>query len=756
MKLALFEPGTHDWEFSQTIIEPAKPLKSARFHAFIREQTGTVWFDDLFFGEPGGDNLLRDPGFEGADQEDTSARDAVFDTFADLNANALHIYLSRRTVEPDPNRPEHRPLDRFLEAAHARGLGVWVTMGWSPPRIENAEDEDFPEYYCVNGRFGREWPDLVATAAQHAFDAVGFVPDEYNWTTGRPKQWYGKHADETVRRFYAELPSYCNCPDCRTKYREMFGRDFPALQGEARPASSDPAWLDFAQFRYASTTDWVRRTAQAARAVRPDVRLDSMICVTPICSDNWLGPGVAWDEIGYHTDVDFLQTDPYLLLHNYLGDSTHWYITETAAHLTGASRKRQSGVTLEASRLRPSTEDRPYRNHDPVEVYGCAYSALFQGAREFFWWHYTHITGQSGALEDHQPTYEIVRDCYSVLERADAWFAEPLRPPRLAVLHSRVSEDMYRRYVEAHDTRVLTHATEDVRYGHLAQKELLYLLFRRAVPFDLFYLEQVSAEELAPYDVLVLPFPFALSDDRAALLTRLANSGKRLLILSEFGRCDERGRPRTRGALLDLIGLEADPSGSRTSRIPQGDDAGDVTVYASVAPSSAHVAVRGEDDAPVVLTRQAGRGTVIFGAGPLGLDVVANRENEERTVARRVDPSPLSPAHAALLLRLLTDLLGRPASLIANGPIAQDVEVNARQRADDSWLILLTNWSSEPVELLLRLPGQGSGRVVEGFAQMPGGAEALAPEDVADLAGWSVALRSQESRLVQVAPSARP
>jgi hypothetical protein len=66
-QVAKFKTGTHDWQQAESVIYPAKPLKSATVHALFRYHSGTVWFDDLFFGEEGGPNLLKNPGFEGGD-----------------------------------------------------------------------------------------------------------------------------------------------------------------------------------------------------------------------------------------------------------------------------------------------------------------------------------------------------------------------------------------------------------------------------------------------------------------------------------------------------------------------------------------------------------------------------------------------------------------------------------------------------------------------------------------------------------------
>jgi hypothetical protein len=47
---ATFNTGTHDWEFSRTIIESDRPFRSAGVHMLFRYHRGTVWFRDVRFG----------------------------------------------------------------------------------------------------------------------------------------------------------------------------------------------------------------------------------------------------------------------------------------------------------------------------------------------------------------------------------------------------------------------------------------------------------------------------------------------------------------------------------------------------------------------------------------------------------------------------------------------------------------------------------------------------------------------------------
>lgn len=49
-QVAMFDTGTHDWQFSRTLIESDKPFKSANVHMLFRGHGGTAWFKDVKFG----------------------------------------------------------------------------------------------------------------------------------------------------------------------------------------------------------------------------------------------------------------------------------------------------------------------------------------------------------------------------------------------------------------------------------------------------------------------------------------------------------------------------------------------------------------------------------------------------------------------------------------------------------------------------------------------------------------------------------
>lgn len=557
MKIAAFDPAKKGWQYAEKVYMPPAPLASARVYAFLRQRKGTAWFDDLYVGEildekgTRSPNLLRNPGFEPRDNRDYAARKVFFDRLDSLGCNAFHFYRGigwdKLMTEGDspPPIPGNDPLPGFVQAAHKRGFRVWLTVGAPLPPIRDANSPNFPFYGCVNGPWGAAYTRAVAYFAQSGVDGIGVVPDEWTYSNGRIKRAYGKRRDPVVAEFYKTLPSVCNCPVCRAQFTKRFSLPFPDVTHPWR--SADPAWGRLLQFRYDATTAWIQRTIQAAKAANPRVITDTMICVLPVCSDNRIGAGAAWDEIGARTRLDCLQTDPYIFLHNYRGDSTHYYPTETTLHLAAANYPRRAGVTLEACRLRNT-----YRSKDPAEVYGAALSCLAHGAREFFWWHLNHLEGKT-AFVDPEPPSRRVRAFYELAKQMEPVLSGAAPPGEILVLYSRASEDAWDRLAPTGVPAVFGDSPNPKR-GFLAHKNVLYWLLRRGYPFQVTFLDNPAADRLAAAKILLLPFPFALSDAHARLIEEAASSGKTVVLLSELAPFDALGEKRLKPALAHLFG----------------------------------------------------------------------------------------------------------------------------------------------------------------------------------------------------------
>ncbi len=46
-----FNPGTHDWEIAEQVIEPQKPVRNVNVYLLLRGKSGTAWFDDVAVAE---------------------------------------------------------------------------------------------------------------------------------------------------------------------------------------------------------------------------------------------------------------------------------------------------------------------------------------------------------------------------------------------------------------------------------------------------------------------------------------------------------------------------------------------------------------------------------------------------------------------------------------------------------------------------------------------------------------------------------
>lgn len=664
MQIASFSGGTHDWEYSETILHPKKAVAQARVYVFLRSRIGTAYFDDLYVGLVEGPNLLRNAGFEAEDREDKSTQKAIYETYKSLHANAIHTYMSGAPdFWRDSDGKSNAHVRQFLSEARKQGIGVWLTTSEPPqPALQNAQDTNFPQYHCVNWRWGAAWTETLRLAAAYDFAGISVVPDEYNWTNTPLRDRYSRHSDPQIAEFYKQLPAMCNCPVCAALYEKAFGEKLPSLAlGMSFPEASLP-YLRYLKFRYDSTTQWIARNVQAIKAINPRIRADSLICVTPICSDRFWDPGVAWDRLG-ETGLDFPTTDPYILLHNYLGDSTHYYVTETAVHLTGSTPKRQCGIVLEASRLR-----KEYRELEPVEIYGSALSAVCHGAREIAYWHYSHLTDQSKTTDRADVSRACVRGVYGLLQAADAWLGG-LHPPQLiAFLYSRASDDLWRFYAEHSGQNAPQNPENNLRYAAMAQKEVLYYLLRRGIPFDLYYLESVREKQLAPYRIIIVPFPLAIADSQFSMLKQLALHGKTIIFTSQWGSLDELGQKRPAPVFATLFNVKAPPQDPQT-----------------------------------IMKWRLGKGSFIYLGDAYGYGLPVHRNNQKRTRQERIWPDPLHRERVAVWDKLLQEACVKEPWTLAHFT-DKDVEATAVFNARQEPILLAINWENEPQKVALRAP----------------------------------------------------
>lgn len=57
---AKFSTGTHDWEYSEKMINPEKSIKRINLYALFRKKSGEVWFDHLYLGKYKEPNIVSE------------------------------------------------------------------------------------------------------------------------------------------------------------------------------------------------------------------------------------------------------------------------------------------------------------------------------------------------------------------------------------------------------------------------------------------------------------------------------------------------------------------------------------------------------------------------------------------------------------------------------------------------------------------------------------------------------------------------
>ncbi|MDD5520781.1 MAG: hypothetical protein PHI84_08200 [Kiritimatiellae bacterium] len=714
-KMAAFDRTKTDWQYVELIYTPTSSIVSASVHVFLRELKGTAWFDDIYVGEvidaqgTRSKNLLLDPGFEGTAEGAATFRDEFFNTLASLGCNAFHFYrgASWETVMNPagmtPVKQDDRLLD-FVNDAHRRGFKVWLTVGEPSPTITDTNSPEFPYYACVNGRWGEASTRAVAYFTQYGFDGIGVVPDEWTWSNGRLKERYAKHKNPEVAKFYEKIPSYCSCNVCRREFQQRYGIELPDITSPWRiPA---PTWAKLNEFRYDSTSAWMQRTIAAAKAVNPKVITDTMICVLPVCSDNRIDAGAAWDKIGVDTKLDCLQTDPYIELHNYLGDSTHYYTTETAIHLAAANWQRRSGVTLEVCRLRDFERDK-----EPAEVYGAALSCLVHGSSEFFWWYLDYMIGKVAYVEPKAPASRLTAS-YKVMKEMEPFVLDATASGDILMLYSRNSEDIWQWLVRGKQLPKEFGEKPNPTRGFVAQKNALYFLLRRGYPFQMTYIDNPELAKLAAARVVIVPFPFALKESEVTAIEELAKKGKTVILLSELSPFDEMGQALPSSRLARFFGAQS----------PKRDVDGPVTA-------------------------RIGKGSVVF----FGNDFAVKLFETITPVKGSKQKVPLpgfAETQTVALDQALTGALGKPGNAFTKQPV-QDVEV-AVLNGRHGRLVLAINWDiTTAVDTALRQD------VTKGFKKATGfsiNAEAQVRNLNLPLASgdWRLHLEPQEAILVRL------
>lgn len=480
-----------------------------------------------------------------------------------------------------------------IAACRREGLAVMTEQSPRGPKFIFTDEKKVKRLRqpaCLNGPFADQWAtNLAETAGQLDLDSFGLCPDEFYWSNAQMGYTFGVKPA-------TNLPFYCDCAACRQAFRSVAGREWPA-SGRSRLLTGDSqAERDFVKFRYQSAAQAFQKWAQAVTRARPGQRTALVFSAVPVYALERYPGGICWDLIGSAVPVDDVVVTAFPGCWDYRGPETHFWITETAKHLVGAFPRAASGVVINLYDCNVDGESNSVRRQidgaypairvRPVDIYGTLLSCVANDARIFLCFAQTYVQGAKRTA---------VTRGFKLVKSFERQIADSVLPLQVVVLYSRSGEDFY---ALAHTPRGLdavADRTEGIfecggwaqpanreafrfnsetnqagSLGFRVQKELVHTLLRAGITFRLHYLDQLTADNLSRAQLIILPFPHAISVPALELLKKRSAEGARILWMNCTGELDENGHSRANPAVSGLMGLAAPPTRKTTATPGRG------------------------------------------------------------------------------------------------------------------------------------------------------------------------------------------
>ena len=402
-------------------------------------------------------------------------------------------------------------LELVAQAFHAHGLKLLVMDRCVYPK----ELKDFPRTDTsdkpapVIPRRDREYlKGLILEEVASGVDGVGVGYDEQMSGIGNPKDPCAQEA-------------------------------FQAAHHLAPPAQAEDteAYRHWVVFNYEQFAAFLGEAAAAAKRANPQVIVK---CPAHLCLGNlWncrMDLGIAEDIAGHEAKLDFIRAYNYECFDN-LG---HYVSAANTKRMAGANPGRWPDSLHNCPWANdPKTAPGYYLDFTPAHMRGSILSSVMHGSRLPLVWRYNFIF--RGGYEKY------VEQAYSMLDTLAAWDGREAAPPKqILVLKSRASEDWWQLRQRLGDGK-----PQDQYRGFLHEKWLLEFLLTNGYQFELRYLDHPGdfERQIADYPLVVLPFPYSLSDRAAQALRK----SRRLLTFGRIGETDEWGNPRPSPALAPLV-----------------------------------------------------------------------------------------------------------------------------------------------------------------------------------------------------------
>lgn len=324
----------------------------------------------------------------------------------------------------------------------------------------------------------------------------------------------GFHIDMLDQGFGA--PYGCYCDACRTLFKKEFGHDLP-------PGPTwDQAWDDMLEFRYRTSQRFEKGLAAHIKKVNPKATVDFNYHGNPPFSFE-----VGQRPVQHAGNSDFVT-----------GETGVWGFSAL-------------GVSLNAEFYRAATPGEPFQvaMQRGVRMY---HDQTTRPLNDMRWELLTLLshgafvtivdkTGLTGALDSiaYNRIGEAFADALSLREQ---FGHKPVA--EVGIYFSSRTRDWFGKDQPARYFQSVQGAQKACAYEH--------------IPYGILLDENVSAEKLRAFPIVLLPNAAILSDREISLLHEYAEQGGNLILTGQPGQLDRLGKPVANPAISRLIGAEVD------------------------------------------------------------------------------------------------------------------------------------------------------------------------------------------------------
>ena len=408
-------------------------------------------------------------------------------------------------------------LKKLIETTHDHNIGVFLNQRFLPFGIKSW---DFPRVFN-----GKKYPCILSSSfilnASTNFykelmeskpDGIAIGGDEFFF--------YGHTGlHETSSKVCAadNVSKVKNCtPTCPILFFNEYGRNWPGNKIE-----DTTIFMQKKKFEYEHLATFFRKHSEILKNSDDQVITTSLFRAGQMPRASY---GVAYDVLGFSGGINEIGSDPLWSNDNYNG---HYFPANETKKLAASSPQRKSVLTFQVT---PYFKNEGYKR--PVMVYGPAISALMNGATGINYYKQDHM--YTGDKNDPGPWIEKV---YRLISWLDSNGLKNYKVPKnVAVLYSRAVEDLWMEKYRKDKVKMI----EPTSY----QNSVMEVLFKKGIPFDLFYTDQPQSLGVLPdYDIIILPYAESYPKNTWKKIDSAQMNGAEIVWLKGAAIYDETGKP---------------------------------------------------------------------------------------------------------------------------------------------------------------------------------------------------------------------